>query len=100
MADRLVLFRRLSGPGGSLSQPVRVYDDAKEAQSAADARQRELAMLLDAQLVFVAGDTATPVGMSLGQFLSTFGITDVGHEPQTIPGGLIEAPVPRLIIPS
>lgn len=100
MADRFVLFRRMHGRGGSCGQAVRVFDDAKECESASVARQQELVMLLDAQLVFVAGDEATPVGMSLGQFLSTFGITEVGHEPVRVSSGLIEAPVPRLIIPS
>ena len=100
MADSYVLMRRAHGPGGALAVPVRVYQDAAEAQHSADLRQRELVELLDAQLVFVAGDTATPVGMSVRQLLGNLGVDTIGHEPARVPSGLIEAPVPRLIVPS
>lgn len=101
MADAFVLFRRLRGPAGVLSSVVRAYDTEVDVKAASAARQAELNRLLDAQLVFVQGEDAIPVGLSLRQFLGNFGVEEVGYEFQQVASGLIEdAPAPKIILAS
>lgn len=78
---------------------VRAYDSEADAKAASGARQAELTRLLDAQLAFVDGDTAVPAGLSLREFLASFGVEQAGHEPVKVPSGLIEvAPGPKIVL--
>ena len=82
-----------------LSDPVRVYDSEADAKAASAQRQAELTRLLDAHLVEVQGDVATPCGLSLRQFLAQFGVEQCGHDYAKLPTGLIEvAPGPKLVM--
>lgn len=84
-----------------MSKVVRAYESEAEAKAASTVRQAEIAALLDTQLAFVQGDTATPAGLSLRQFLHLFGVEQVGHDHQVVPSGLIEAaPASKIILSS
>lgn len=101
MAERFVLMRRMSGRGGALAVPVRVFDTESEAKTASATQQAQITQLLDAELALVSGDTATPCGLSLRQFLASFGVESVGHEPLPVQSGLIDvAPAPKIILSS
>lgn len=101
MADVHLVMLRMVGRGGVMSVPVRAYETESEAKAGAAARQAEIATLLDTHLVFVNGDTATPAGISLRQFLHIFGVEEVGHGQVVVPSGLIEAaPASKIILAS
>ncbi len=97
-----ICCRVLQMPSGGYSR-VSVSDSPEAAARDRNEMDQRFQALMNAQLVIpLPGGRAQPVGMSLGQFLSSIGVGGVGHgiEEVTVEGSIKTPPGPRLILPS
>lgn len=101
MSQKYVLLRRMSGKGGSLSAPVRVFDDEAEARRASASLQNDFRKLLGASVMIVQGDNAVPTGLTVQEFLGSFGVESCGHEIAGVPHGqILDVPGPKIVLSS
>lgn len=96
-----MVMRVVSGIGGSISVPVKAFDNEGEAKRCSEARQGELLSLLSAKLFMPSGkNEISDTGLDLRSVLNSVGITQIGHSilPVEVHGAELAIVTPKLIL--